>query len=185
LETFQSDNFGIVNRISGLKPHEEFYQMGEEGNPPDAYELQTTSHMKRLIYRDYVISNKYPNNIVLTKDKCVCVVSDLSYDTVADSFNVTIVPFKKQGDFFSGIPCNSSDCDIYSVSGGIDYSKKRVINSTEVANQFVCLLNDREMSKQQQQQAPTTSSAAGTATTAAINRNAHWVCIPLMHAQFR
>jgi hypothetical protein len=180
LSTFDPENFGIMNRIPGLKKRQEFYQMGEEGNSPDAYELQTTAHMKRLIFRDFVISDKYPNNIVLTRNYGVCAVSDLAYDAEGDSFNVTVVPFHKQGDFFTGVPCNSSDCDIYSVSGGLNYSKQRVVTSNEVANQFVCLLNDREMKKQQQASSATTGASASTA-----NKAAHWVCIPLMHAKFQ
>jgi hypothetical protein len=174
-----------MNRISGLKPHEEFYQMGEEGNGPEAYEMHTTRTMKRLIYRDFVISTKYPNNIVLTTDRKVCVVNDLAYDSVADCFMVTVAPFNHQGDFFTILPCNSSDCDIYSVSGGVNYAKKKVINSSEVVNQFVCLLNDRVMNANKLKR--DAAAAAGSSTVTAIEKNkeAHWVCIPLMHVQYR
>jgi hypothetical protein len=115
----------------------------------------------------------------------VCVVNDLAYDSVADCFMVTVAPFNHQGDFFTILPCNSSDCDIYSVSGGVNYAKKKVINSSEVVNQFVCLLNDRVMNANKLKR--DAAAAAGSSTVTAIEKNkeAHWVCIPLMHVQYR
>jgi hypothetical protein len=183
LSTFDIEKFGIINRIPAssavVSKNQEFYQMGEEGNPPDAYELQDAPKMKRLIFRDFVVTNKYPNNIVLLDSiPFVCAVNDLAYDPHSDSFNVTVVPFRKQGNFFTGFPCDSSDCDIYSVSGGLDYSKKRVVKSSNICNQFVCLINDREMAKQQHKQQ---TSALG---PSAIDKAVHWVCIPLMHSRF-
>jgi len=184
LKSFDVDRFAILNPMPGLQddPNKEYYQMGEEGNPPDAYELHITPTMKRLIYRDFTVSNKYPNNIVLTKNNGVCAVSDLSYDDPSDSFLVTISPFNRQNDFFRGAPCNSSDFNIFQVSGGIDYSKKAVAESSEIVNQFVCLLHDREVDKQIEQES---ADAAQEMIAIMKKRKAHWVCIPLMHVEVR
>ena len=180
MKSFDQDNFAVINRIPSTDG--EFYQLGEEGNPPDAYELQITRNMKRLIYRDFVISNKYPNNIVLTRNKGVCVVRDMWYDEPSDSFQVKIAPFNKQGDFYRGSPCNSSDFDIYRVAGGINFGKSIVVDSSEIKNQFVCLLHEKGRSDE----ADNTAVAADNAVLRDVYRKrTAWVCIPLMHAQFR
>lgn len=163
----------------------EFFQMGEEGNPPDAYELHITTSIKRLIYRDFVISNKYPNNIVLSKTKGVCAVSSMSYDESSDCFLVTMAPFHRQNDFFRGFPCTSSDFNIFQVSGGIDYHKKFTVASSDITNQFVCLLHDREVDKEVIQQQPNIEGDPAAVANIITQKKAHWVCIPLMHVQNR
>jgi hypothetical protein len=172
---FDPETFALINPIPNLSNTDaQFYQMGEEGNNDEAYELQITSNMKRLIYRDFIISNQYPNNIVLTKDSKVCVVDDCCYDEDNNSFMISVAPFKKQGDFFVGKPCNSSDFNIYQVTDGIEYNKLCRVHSSEVINQFVCLLYDKH----------STPTASSMAAPASFNKtSAKYVCTPLMHAQ--
>jgi hypothetical protein len=165
LSTYNVDEFGIMNRISRKNP--DFYQLGEEGNPRDAYELHITKSMQRLIFRDFIISTKYPNNVVLVKNKGVCVVSKICYKEEHDAFFVTLAPFVKQGDFFKRHPCNSSVYDIYLVTGGIS-SRVQEINSKMISNQYVCLMFDR----QTQSDDPKCLDKEKTS----------WVCIPLMHS---
>jgi hypothetical protein len=154
-----------------------FYQMGEEGNPPDAYELHTTAHMKRLVFRDYTISNKYPNNIVLVKNLGVCVVHDMRMDRQTDSFRVLVTPFETQEDFFTGKPCNSSAFDIFMCSGGNDAAKRQTVDAKDILNQFVCLLHQNEVNQPE-------SSAASDAHLLDKKKSV-WVCIPLMHGLFQ
>jgi hypothetical protein len=168
----------------------EYYQMGEEGNKPDAYELQTTAHMKRLIFRDFTISTRYPNNIVLVRgdniDMGVCVVGNLRYDLEADTFKVLVSPFVKQGDFYTGVPCNSSDFNIYLVSGGVDHSKRQEVDSKLIVTQFVCLLFEKHVTDSH-----SISNEATTSSSLNDNPSHHrmldktltsWVCTPLMHS---
>jgi hypothetical protein len=161
--------------------------MGEEGNPKDAYEMHTTRHMKRLIYRDFTISTKYPNNIVLVKKLGVCVVHDMNRDTDSDSFQVLLSPFVKQDDFFQGTPCNSSDFSIFMVSGGIDATKRQKVNANDIVNQFVCLMYEKSVSLDNQQN-NALEQPAHPSTVAIANldkKKTAWVCIPLMHALFQ
>jgi hypothetical protein len=167
LSTYNVDEFGVMNRIPGTSSNQQhFYQLGEEGNPPDAYELHITKSMQRLIFRDFIISTKYPNNVVLVRNKGVCVVSKICYKENKDSFFVTVAPFVKQTDFFKGSPCNSSIYDIYQVTGGL--SSAFEIDSRRISNQFVCLLFDRQ------------TSLADPASMDKVKSS--WVCIPLMHS---
>ncbi|XP_047124387.1 uncharacterized protein LOC124807050 [Hydra vulgaris] len=176
LSNFNENDFGVINTISTDHPSNKFYQMGEEGNKPNAYELQVTRHMKRLIFRDFTISNKYPNNVVLVNSSIgkpkVCVVSDMRYDDVEDKFKVSISPFKKQGDFFEGYPCNSSDFNIFLVSGDLNHDRKREVNADCIENQFVCLLYEKEV----------TDIDINAKEQIQFNtKNAQWVCTPLFH----
>lgn len=187
LSTFDVEEFGVINRMNTL-PGKEYYQMGEEGNKPDPYELQSAK-IKRLVYRDFTISTRYPNNVVLVRgdniDMGVCCVSDLRYDIESDSFKATVSPFAKQGDFYTGVPCNSSTFNIYLVSGGVDHSRKQEIDARLIVTQFVCLPFKKHVAVADN---PTTSSSSS-------RRNARigpqrlldkaltsWVCTPLMHS---
>jgi hypothetical protein len=152
-----------MNRIRGTT----FYQLGEEGNSPDAYELHITRNMQRLIFRDFIISTKYPNNVVLIKGKGVCVVSKICYKENEDAFFVTVASFVKQDDFFKRHPCNSSLYDIYLVTGGL--SPAFEIDSKKISNQFVCLMFDRQ----------TLATDQGR-TMDKVKTS--WVCIPLLHS---
>jgi hypothetical protein len=181
LSTFDSKEFAIINPIPMQQPNLKFYQMGEEGNLPDAYELHTTRHMKRLVFRDFTISNKYPNNIVLVKNLGVCVVHDMRLDRQSDSFRVLLSPFVKQEDFFQGKPCNSSEFWIFMVSGGIDATKRTTVNAKDILNQFVCLLYEKVVDVNAAAQVQ--SSAANSANL--DKKKTVWVCIPLMHALFQ
>lgn len=177
--TFDVNEFGMINLIPNLDPSLKFYQMGEEGNAHDAYEIQATRNMKRLIFRDFTISTKYPNNVVLVEDAnigtsaTVCVVTDIRLDEVSDSFRVTVSPFHKQGDFYQGFPCNSSDFHIYLVTGGINTTKKCEINANSIKTQFVCLLFERSV---------TVADFQVGGGAAHLNKSKlSWVCIPLLH----
>ena len=109
------EKFAIINRIEGRVTRDKMYfQMGEEGNAPDAYEMHVTRFMTRLVYRDFTISDRYPNNIVLVNDMGVCVVQNIKYEEKSDAFFLTVSPFKHQTDFYTGYPCNSTDFSIYS-----------------------------------------------------------------------
>jgi hypothetical protein len=166
--------------------------MGEEGNKPDAYELQTTPHMKRLIFRDFTVSTRYPNNIVLVRgygiDMGVCVISNLRYDSETDTFKVLVSPFVQQRDFYTGVPCNSSDFNIYLVSGGVDQSKRREVDSKLIVTQFVCLLFEKHVVTDSN----STSNVATTSSCLTDNPSSQhrmldktltsWVCTPLMHS---
>jgi hypothetical protein len=165
LSTYNVDNFGIMNRIRGTS---NFYQLGEEGNPPDAYELHTTKNNRsqRLIFRDFIISTRYPNNVVLVKSKGVCVVSNIRYKEEEDAFFVTLAPFIKQSDFFKKHPCDSSVYDIYLVNGGLTNAVE--IDSKNILNQYVCLMYDRQ------------TKADDPASLDKVKSS--WVCIPLMHS---
>jgi hypothetical protein len=154
-----------MNRIRGTS---HFYQLGEEGNPPDAYELHTTKNNRsqRLIFRDFIISTRYPNNIVLVKNKGVCVVHSIRYKEEEDAFFVTLAPFIKQLDFFKNQPCNSSVYDIYLVTGGLSNAVE--IDSKNISNQYVCLMFDRQTKVDDPASLDKVKSS--------------WVCIPLMHS---
>jgi hypothetical protein len=183
--------------------------MGEEGNPADAYELQITPHMKRLVFRDFIVSTKYPNNVVLVqgdytddnnaptsaeqesadghpstaprpkKDLGVCVISDLRFDKETDAFKLTVAPFAKQGDFYSGVPCNSSEFNIYMVTGGVDQSQRKEIDSSCVKTQFVCLMLEKFVANEQSGNA---SAAQNDVRPALDKTRTTWVCTPLMHS---
>jgi hypothetical protein len=174
-----------------LEPGKEYYQMGEEGNKPDAYELQTTNYMKRLIFRDFTVSTRYPNNIVLVRgneiDMGVCVISDLRYDSEADTFKVSVSPFVKQGDFYTGVPCNSSDFNIYLVSGGVDHSKRQEVDSKLIVTQFVCLLYEKHVIASNSTSNEATASSSLNDDPSRHHRMldktlTSWVCTPLMHS---
>jgi hypothetical protein len=165
LSTFNVDEFGVMNRIPRTNHH--FYQLGEEGNPPDAYELHITKSMQRLIFRDFIISSKYPNNVVLVRNRGVCIVSKICYKEEEDAFYVTIAPFVKQEDFFKHHPCNSSLYDIYKVSGGLS-SRAQEINSNNILNQYVCIMFDRQTHSDDAKRLDKEKTS--------------WVCIPLMHS---
>lgn len=186
LSTFKEEEFAIINPIvmSAGQSDLQFYQMGEEGNPRDAYELHCTRFMKRLIFRDFTIATKYPNNIVLVNDLGVCVVSDISLDKESDSFQVKLAPFVKQADFFKGSPCDSSSFHIYMVSGGVDNKKRKSVNANDIVNQFVCLLYKRVVDidadiAEEARQHPSDVARVNLDKTKSI-----FVCIPLMHALF-
>jgi hypothetical protein len=185
--TFNNEEFGVINPMPRRGKHDDpqFYQMGEEGNPPDAYELHVTRKMKRLVFRDFTISTKYPNNIVLVKDMGVCVVHDMRYDEPSDSFKVLLSPFVQQDDFFTGRPCNSSDFSIFKVTGGTDKTKRKSVDANEIVNQFVALVFDNTPltdveRKQLQNQQPSAKATASLDKAKVV-----WVCIPLMHALFQ
>jgi hypothetical protein len=123
------EKFAIINRIEGRVTRDKMYfQMGEEGNPPDAYELHTTKKMQRLLFRDFTISNRYPNNVVLVEHDGVSVVTNIVYSN--DTFIVSIVPFVTQTDFFETRPCNSTDFDIYLVTDGLKLSARKDVDSS-------------------------------------------------------
>jgi hypothetical protein len=165
----------------------EFYQMGEEGNARDAYELHTTRNMKRLVFRDFTVSNKYPNNIVLAKDLGVCVVHDIRYDRYLDSFQVSLSPFTKQEDFYQGAPCNSSEFNIFMVSGGMDITKRKTVDSRQIKNQFVCLMYEKVVNIQDAQPKNIQQQENQPAAAARANldkQKSVFVCVPLMHGLF-
>jgi hypothetical protein len=183
LSTFDNEEFAIINKMPMANDSLQFYQMGEEGNPRDAYELHITPHMKRLVFRDFTISNKYPNNIVLVKHLGVCVVHDMRRDDQSDSFQVTVSPFVKQEDFYQGVPCNSSDFSIFMVTGGQDVRRRKAVNSKDIANQFVCLPFEKTVNLDDEP----TENAEQPASAAIANldkKRCVWVCIPLMHGLF-
>lgn len=190
LSTYDPETFGVINPIPPSllppqfqnKPDIQFYQVGEEGNPPGPYEMHTTRYMKRLVYRDFTISTKYPNNVVLLKNLGVCVVFNMFRDAPSDSFKLVLAPFAKQGNFFEGSPCDSSDFGIFKVSGGIDHSKRRTVDASIVVNQLVCLLFDKVVDYDAAE-GPEPPSA--TATLKLNKTKAAFVCIPLMHGMFQ
>jgi hypothetical protein len=183
LSTFNIGEFGVINRMNTL-PGKEYYQMGEEGNKPDPYELQSAK-IKRLVFRDFTISTRYPNNVVLVRGNSinmgVCCVSDLRYDVESDSFKATVSPFAKQGDFYTGIPCNSSAFNIYLVSGGVDHSKKEEIDARLIVTQFVCLPFKKHVAGNPT--LPSSSSRNARGGQRLLDKGlTSWVCTPLMHS---
>lgn len=188
LSTFNDEEFGIINPIvmpaADGESDLQCYQMGEEGNPRDAYELHCTRFMKRLIFRDFTISTKYPNNIVLVKDLGVCVVSDISLDKESDSFQVKLAPFEKQGNFFTGSPCDSSIFHIYMVSGGINTKRRKTVNANDIVNQFVCLLYKKVVDVDADPEDEARQHPSDIAKVNLDKKKSIWVCVPLMHALF-
>lgn len=172
LKSYDLQEFGILNRIPCTNVNQQhFYQLGEEGNGPEAYELHVTARMQRLIFRDFIISTTYPNNIVLVRGKGVCVVSKIHYNEEEDVFIATVAPMKIQRDFFHHIPCNSSVFDIYLVTGG-SADVPHEIHSSEILNQYVCIMYDRR----------TKPSSIPGQPDELDKINSSWVCIPLMHS---
>lgn len=192
LSTFNDDEFGVINRMPvpqkslGFDHAVDFYQMGEEGNSRDPYELHTTRYMKRLAFRDFTISTKYPNNVVLVKALGVCAVNDIFLDREADAFRVVVTPFAKQTDFFKGTPCNSSDFQIYMVYGGLNVKRRATTDAKDIINQFVCLLYKKAVNVDADMEEYTNVSTQPSTVAAAMfdKRQSVFVCMPLLHALF-
>ena len=184
LSTFDNEQFGIINPVAQLPQGIEFYQMGEEGNSPGPYEMHTTRYMQRLVFRDFTISNKYPNNVVLVKHLGVCVVHKLVLDRKTDSFQAILSPFVKQTDFFRGSPCNSSDFDIYRVFGGLgDARNRKWVNANDIVNQFVCILSKKVVDVDADRTEEAQLHPTQIARRDLNKQQSEWVCIPLIHGR--
>lgn len=140
-----------------------YYQLGEEARPHDAYEYHETKFTKTLVYPDFAITTRYPNNIVLVKKLGICKVEEIElqtemvYDEVTQTSSESIVqppktivyvsPFKKQSDIFlDNHPCKSSEYNCFIVSGGV--KEPKLIQTADIINQIVLLLiRDEETEK--------------------------------------